>query len=58
VPGVQGSIVASLDAASGTLTKAGFLPFGESASHRRSVGLTEDAETKTCWLRRVAENQK
>ena len=32
VPDIQGSIVASLDAASGALTKAGFQPFGESQS--------------------------
>jgi hypothetical protein len=32
VPNIQGSIVASLDAASGALTKAGFQPFGESQS--------------------------
>jgi RHS repeat-associated protein len=40
VPDVQGSIVASLDAASGTLTKAGFLPFGESATAAGAFGYT------------------
>jgi RHS repeat-associated protein len=32
IPDIQGSIVASLDAASGALTKTGYQPFGESPS--------------------------
>jgi hypothetical protein len=31
IPDIQGSIVASLDASSGTLTKAGYQPYGESS---------------------------
>ena len=48
VPDIQGSIVASLDAASGALTKAGFQPFGESQSTAgsfRYTGARIDAET-------------
>lgn len=46
--GIQGSIIASLDAASGTLTKAGFQPYGESgttAGTFRYTGARIDAET-------------
>ena len=32
IPDIQGSIVGSLDSSTGTLTKAGFQPYGESAS--------------------------
>jgi len=48
VPDIQGSIIASLDAASGALTKAGFQPFGESATTSgtfRFTGARIDAET-------------
>jgi len=48
VPDIQGSIVASLDAASGALTKTGFQPFGESQSTAgsfRYTGARIDAET-------------
>jgi RHS repeat-associated protein len=48
VPDIQGSIVASLDAASGALTRAGFQPFGESQSTAgtfRYTGARIDAET-------------
>jgi RHS repeat-associated protein len=48
VPDIQGSIVASLDASSGTLTKAGFQPYGESSSTVgtfRYTGARIDAET-------------
>jgi hypothetical protein len=51
VPDIQGPIVASLDAASGTLTKAGFLPFGDSTSTAAlsytARALTEDPKQKT-----------
>ena len=48
MPDIQGSIVASLDAASGALTKAGFQPFGETPSTAgtfRYTGARIDAET-------------
>jgi len=48
VPDIQGSIVAWLDAASGTLTKAGYQPYGESASTSGAFRYTAariDAET-------------
>jgi RHS repeat-associated protein len=49
IPDILGSIVASLDASSGTLTKAGFLPYGESATTPTSsfgcTGERVDAET-------------
>jgi RHS repeat-associated protein len=48
VPDIQGSIVASLDAASGALTKTGYQPFGESQSTAgtfRYTGARIDAET-------------
>ena len=48
VPDIQGSIVASLDAASGALTKTGYQPYGESATTAgafRFTGARIDAET-------------
>ncbi|MEW6437764.1 MAG: RHS repeat-associated core domain-containing protein [Pseudomonadota bacterium] len=48
IPDTQGSIVASLNASSGALTKAGFLPYGESsttAGSFRYTGARIDAET-------------
>jgi RHS repeat-associated protein len=33
IPDIQGSVMATLDAASGTLTKAAYLPFGENAAN-------------------------
>jgi RHS repeat-associated protein len=48
IPDVQGSIVASLDASSGTLTKAGYQPYGESSTTAgtfRYTGARIDAET-------------
>ncbi|MDR3468688.1 MAG: RHS repeat-associated core domain-containing protein [Xanthobacteraceae bacterium] len=48
IPDVQGSIIASLDAASGTLTRAGYLAYGESgttAGTFRYTGARIDAET-------------
>ena len=56
VPDVQGSIVASLDAASGTVTKAGFRPFSESASTVgtfRFTGARIDAETNGLYNMRA-----
>jgi RHS repeat-associated protein len=40
VPDIQGSIVASLDASSGTLTKAGFQPYGENTTLPSTYGYT------------------
>jgi RHS repeat-associated protein len=48
IPDVQGSIVASLDASSGTLTKAGYQTYGESSVTSgtfRYAGARIDAET-------------
>jgi YD repeat-containing protein len=48
IPDIQGSIVASLDASSGTLTKTGYQLFGESgttAGSFRYTGARIDAET-------------
>jgi RHS repeat-associated protein len=48
IPDIQGSIVASLDASSGTLTKAGFQSYGESSVTSgtfRYIGARIDAET-------------
>ncbi len=48
VPDIQGSIVASLDASSGVLTKAGYQSYGESATTAgafRYTGARIDAET-------------
>jgi RHS repeat-associated protein len=48
IPDIQGSIVASLDASSGTLTKAGFQAYGESSVTSgtfRYTGARIDAET-------------
>jgi RHS repeat-associated protein len=48
VPDIQGSIVASLDASSGTLTKTGYQPYGESNTVDgtfRYTGARIDAET-------------
>jgi RHS repeat-associated protein len=48
IPDVQGSIVASLDASSGTLTKAGYQTYGESSVTSgtfRYTGARIDAET-------------
>jgi RHS repeat-associated protein len=48
IPDVQGSIVGTLDASSGTLTKTGYLPYGESSSTSgsfRYTGQRIDPET-------------
>ena len=48
IPDIQGSIVASLDASSGTLTKAGYQTYGESSVTSgtfRYTGARIDAET-------------
>jgi RHS repeat-associated protein len=48
VPDIQGSVIASLDASSGTLTKAGFQPYGETGSTAgtfRYTGARIDSET-------------
>jgi RHS repeat-associated protein len=48
VPDIQGSVIASLDASSGTLSKAGYQPYGESGSTAgtfRYTGARIDAET-------------
>jgi RHS repeat-associated protein len=56
VPDIQGSVIASLDASSGTLTKAGFQPFGESGSTAgtfRYTGARIDAETNGLYNMRA-----
>ena len=56
IPDIQGSIVASLDANTGALTKAGFQPFGESASTAgtfRYTGARIDAETNGLYNMRT-----
>ena len=48
IPDIQGSIIASLDAGSGALTKTGYLPYGESGTTTgtfRYTGARIDAET-------------
>jgi len=48
IPDIQGSIIATLDAATGTLTKGGFQPYGKSATTAgtfRYTGARIDAET-------------
>jgi RHS repeat-associated protein len=48
IPDIQGSVIGSLDASSGTITKAGYQPYGESGSTAgtfRYTGARIDAET-------------
>jgi RHS repeat-associated protein len=40
IPDIQGSIIATLDSATATLTKSGYLPYGGSASAPSSFGYT------------------
>jgi YD repeat-containing protein len=39
IPDIQGSVIASLDSSSGTLSKIGYLPYGKSAGRHSSVRL-------------------
>ena len=40
VPDIQGSVIASIDSSSGTLSKIGYLPYGKSAGAPASFGYT------------------
>jgi RHS repeat-associated protein len=56
VPDIQGSIIASLDSGSGTLSKIGYLPYGKSASASGSFGYTGqriDLETSGLYYYRA-----
>ncbi|MGH7072555.1 MAG: RHS repeat-associated core domain-containing protein [Acetobacteraceae bacterium] len=56
IPDLQGSIIATLDSASGTLTRTGHMPFGESASAAgtfRYTGLRIDPETNGLYYARA-----
>ena len=56
VPDIQGSIVATLDATSGALTKTGYLPYGESGSTSgsfRYTGQRIDPETNGLYYYRA-----
>jgi len=56
IPDIQGSVLATLDAGSGALTKAGYLSFGESASTAgtyRYTGRRIDAETNGLYYYRA-----
>lgn len=56
VPDIQASIVASLDSATATLTKAGYSPYGESANAPASFGYTGgriDPETNGLYYYRA-----
>lgn len=53
---IQGSIIGTLDSASGTLTKTGYMPYGESASAAgtfRYTGLRIDPETNGLYYARA-----
>ena len=56
IPDIQGSILATLDSGSGALTKAGYRPYGESASTAgsfRYTGLRIDSETNGLYYARA-----
>ncbi|MGH7137879.1 MAG: RHS repeat-associated core domain-containing protein, partial [Pirellulales bacterium] len=56
IPDVQGSIIGTLDSATGTLTKTGYMPYGESASAAgtfRYTGLRIDPETNGLYYARA-----
>jgi RHS repeat-associated protein len=55
IPDIQGSVIASLDSATATLTKIGYLPYGKSASATAPFGYTGqriDAETNGLYYYR------
>jgi RHS repeat-associated protein len=56
IPDIQGSILATLDSSSGALSKAGYLPYGKSASTPASFGYTgqrADPETNGLYYYRA-----
>jgi RHS repeat-associated protein len=56
VPDIQGSVIASLDSSSGTLSKIGYLPYGKSASATAPFGYTGqriDPETNGLYYYRA-----
>jgi len=56
IPDIQGSIIATLDSATATLTKSGYLPYGESTSAPASFGYTAqriDPETNGLYYYRA-----
>jgi RHS repeat-associated protein len=56
VPDIQGSVIASLDSSSATLSKIGYLPYGKSASAAAPFGYTGqriDPETNSLYYYRA-----
>jgi RHS repeat-associated protein len=56
IPDIQGSVIASLDSGSGTLSKIGYLPYGKSASATAPFGYTAqriDLETNGLYYYRA-----
>jgi RHS repeat-associated protein len=56
VPDIQGSVIASLDSGSGTLSKIGYLPYGKSANAPGTFGYTGqrlDTETNGLYYYRA-----
>src|SRR5216683_3315579 len=56
VPDIQGSVIASLDSGSGTLSKIGYLPYGKSAGATAPFGYTGqriDPETNGLYYYRA-----
>jgi RHS repeat-associated protein len=56
IPDIQGSVIASLDSATATLTKAGYLPYGESVNAPASFGYADqriDTETNGLYYYRA-----
>ncbi len=56
IPDIQGSVIASLDSSSGTLSKTGYLPYGKSVSAPGSFGYTAqriDPETNGLYYYRA-----
>jgi RHS repeat-associated protein len=58
IPDIQGSVIASLDSSSGTLSKIGYLPYGKSASVAAPFGYTGqriDTETNGLYYYRARQ---
>jgi RHS repeat-associated protein len=58
IPDIQGSVIASLDSVSGTLSKIGYLPYGKSASASGPFGYTGqriDPETNGLYYYRARQ---
>jgi hypothetical protein len=56
IPDIQGSVIASLDSGSGTLSKIGYLPYGKSATAAGPFGFTGqriDTETNGLYYYRA-----